>query len=104
MVAGKEMVINNVLVAMQAALNSIQLQILEAALRESMRGYRLEEECTALATSMDDNEYILHRACVPADVCDAFGRQRLPAGGDTGADGPCGRRDDKKALRCHKHC
>lgn len=59
MVAGKEMVINNVLVAMQAALNSIQLQILETALRESMSGYRMEEECTALATSMDDNEYIL---------------------------------------------
>lgn len=59
MVVGKEMVINNVLVSMQAALNSIQLQILETALRESMSGYRMEEECTELSTSMDDNEYII---------------------------------------------
>lgn len=58
-VAGKEMVINNVIVAMQALLSSVQLQVLETALRESMSGYRLEEECTALATSMDDNDYIL---------------------------------------------
>lgn len=59
MIAGKEQVINNVLIAMQAALSSIQMQILENAIRESLKGYRLEEECTELATSMDDNDYIL---------------------------------------------
>lgn len=59
MVEAKEMVINGILAAVQQAMTSIQLQLLEQAVRENLRGYRLEEECTALATSMDDNEYIL---------------------------------------------
>lgn len=60
MVAGKEQAINNVLVAVQAVFTSVQLQIMENAIREALRGYRLEEECTALSTCMDDNEYILN--------------------------------------------
>lgn len=59
MVARKEQVIGNILIAVQAALTSIQLQILESAIREALQGYQLEEECTELATSIDDNEYIL---------------------------------------------
>lgn len=60
MIARKEQVIGNILIAVQAALTSIQLQILENAIREALRGYRLEEECTELATGLDDNEYILN--------------------------------------------
>lgn len=59
MVAGKEQVIGLIIVKMNAVISSVQLQILEAAIREALQGYRLEEECTELATSLDDNEYIL---------------------------------------------
>lgn len=59
MVEAKEMVINGILAAVQQAMTSIQLQIIEQAIRENMHGYVLEKECTELATTLDDNLYIL---------------------------------------------
>lgn len=55
----KELVINSVIMAMQEYLNSEQLRELDNALRINLRGIRLEEECTELATEVDDNMYIL---------------------------------------------
>ena len=55
----REIVINRVLVALQQALTVIQLQMVEDAVRLSLKGYRVEEECTELSTGMDDNMYIL---------------------------------------------
>lgn len=59
MVEAKEMVINGILATMRRALDTVQMQILEQTVRENLRGYRLEEECTEPATKMDDNRYIL---------------------------------------------
>lgn len=33
-------------------------------------------------------------ACVSTDICNTAGRCRMPAGGNTGADGSCKARDD----------
>lgn len=52
----KEVVIHNVLAAMGTEMECVQLQMLENALRESLKGLTLGEECTALSTELDDNE------------------------------------------------
>lgn len=55
----REIVVNSVLVILQQAMTVIQLQMIEDAVRVSLKGYKLEKECTELATGMDDNRYIL---------------------------------------------
>lgn len=59
MVENKELVINGVLAAMHKALSSIQIQVLENAIREQLRRYQLQVECTELCTELDDNLYML---------------------------------------------
>lgn len=59
MVEAKEMVISGILAAVQQELGKIQLQMLEQALRENLREYSLEKECTELSTGLDDNLHIL---------------------------------------------
>ena len=55
----KEIVINNVIIAMQDRINSEQLRELDNILRINLMGMKIEEECTELSTETDDNMYIL---------------------------------------------
>lgn len=51
--------INDIVCAMAMVLNNVQLQVLENALVDRLHGKTIQEECTELSTSFDDNEYIL---------------------------------------------
>lgn len=51
--------INDIVCAMAMVLNNVQLQVLENALVDRLHGKKIEEECTELSTSFDDNDYIL---------------------------------------------
>lgn len=55
----KEIIIGDVLVAMDQYLDAEQLRELENVLRMKLHGFTIEEECTELSTDVDDNEYIL---------------------------------------------
>lgn len=55
----KELVINDILVAMQEYLNTEQLRALDNVIRIKLRGIMMQEECTELSTDVDDNMYIL---------------------------------------------
>lgn len=55
----KEIIIGDVLVAMDPYLNAEQLRKLENVLRMKLQGFAIEEECTELSTDVDDNDYIL---------------------------------------------
>lgn len=55
----KEIVIGEILVAMQEELDGNQLRQLDNVVRLKLRGIRFENECTELSTELDDNEYIL---------------------------------------------
>lgn len=59
MVEIKEIILNNIIAAVQQELTAVQLQMLETTLRLNLRGIRLEEENTELSTYIDDNEYML---------------------------------------------
>lgn len=56
----KEIIINQIIVSMQQYLDREELRELDNVLRISLRGIRLEEECTELSTDVDDNMYILN--------------------------------------------
>ena len=55
----KEIVINNIIIAMQDRIDSDQLRELDNILRINLSGMNIEEECTELSTDVDDNLYIL---------------------------------------------
>lgn len=59
MIEIKEAVINGILATMYQSLSAIKMQMLEDAIRENLRHYRLLEECTELCTQLDDNRHIL---------------------------------------------
>lgn len=59
MVEIKEIILNNIMAAVQQELTTLQLQMLESTLRLNLRGVKLVEECTELSTNTDDNEYML---------------------------------------------
>ena len=61
MINTKEDVIKNVLCDMSCVLGSEMLQRLENVLITSLHGIKLEEECTAGSTELDQNEMILRR-------------------------------------------
>ena len=55
----KEIVINNIIIAMQDRIDSDQLRELDNILRINLSGMNIEKECTELSTDVDDNTYIL---------------------------------------------
>lgn len=58
-ICNKDIVINNIIAAMGNVLNTVQLQTMENAIRKSLYGLKLEEECTDLAVHLDDNEKVM---------------------------------------------
>lgn len=50
----REDVINKIVAAMSPLMDTIQLQMLEGAVRGALHGIQLEEECTELSTQLDD--------------------------------------------------
>lgn len=58
-ISNKEIVIHNILASMGPILEAIQLQALENAIRQNLKGLCLEEECTQLSTWLDDNEHMI---------------------------------------------
>lgn len=59
MMENTEFIIKSVVTKMSDMLESKQLQALDLTMRESMKGYTLQKEETALSTWLDDNEQVL---------------------------------------------
>ena len=55
----KEQVINTVIINMQDRINSDDLRYLDNVLHNALYHFSVDQECTELSTSLDDNEYIL---------------------------------------------
>lgn len=59
----KEIVIQSIITAMAAILETVQLQKLDNILRTKLHGLKIEEETTELSTWSDDNDYIVQVFC-----------------------------------------
>lgn len=60
-ISNKDIVIDSIIAAMGAILEATQLRVLENVIRQNLYGLKIEEECTALAACLDDNEKMLVR-------------------------------------------
>lgn len=59
----REDVINKIVAAMSPLMDTIQLQMLEGAVRGALHGIQLEEECTELSTQLDDTWSMIKSFC-----------------------------------------
>lgn len=67
----RENVINDVVTAMSPLMNSMELNMLEGAVRGALRGVKLEKECTELSTELDNTLHMLDcfAACKKLEGC-----------------------------------
>ena len=67
----RENVINDVVTAMSPLMDSMELNMLEGAVRGALRGVRLEKECTELSTELDGTMHMIDCfvACKKLEGC-----------------------------------
>lgn len=67
----RENVINDVVTAMSPLMDSMELNMLEGAVRGALRGVKLEKECTELSTELDSTLHMLDcfAACKKLEGC-----------------------------------
>ena len=67
----RENVINDVVTAMSPLMDSMELNMLEGAVRGALRGVKLEKECTELSTELDSTMHMLEcfAACKKLEGC-----------------------------------
>lgn len=68
MVDNREIVIHEILGAMEPILDAMKLNMLEGAIRAALRGLKLEKECTELSTELDGTESVIQCFCASKKV------------------------------------
>lgn len=68
MVDNREKVIHEVLGTMSPMIDSMKLSMLEGAIRCTLRGMKIEEECTELSTEFDNTDLVIDYFCASKKV------------------------------------